>query len=129
MEKIENVVTMTLVSYSYVLHIFQRQRWVLAVDFKSQRIRLGGENKIVEIDESLFVRVKHHKGKDLKREQVWVFGMYERLTDEEKLDPNKQAKVLFFVVEKRDAMNLLNLIYEYVLPGTIIHSNCWRALQ
>ena len=63
----------------------------------------------------------------MKREQVWVFGMYERLTDEEKLDPNKAARVLFFIVEKRDAINLLNLIYEYILPGTTIHSDCWRA--
>ena len=81
---------------------------------------------MVEIDESLFIRVKHHKGKDLKREQVWIFGMYER-----SLGPVKEAKTkgrcLFFVVPKRDAVNLLNIIYANVEPGTTIISDCWKA--
>ena len=37
---------------------------------------MGGPNKILEIDESLFIKVKHHKGKDLKR----PYGLYERET-------------------------------------------------
>ena len=78
---------------------------------------MGGPNKIVEIDESLFIKVKHHKGKDLKRPQVWVFGLYERDT----------KKCFFVEVPKRDAFTLLNVIYKYCLPGTIIYSDCWRA--
>ncbi|CAF1098826.1 unnamed protein product, partial [Brachionus calyciflorus] len=79
--------------------------------------RLGGEKKIVEIDESLFIKLKHFKGKDLKRPQVWVFGMYER----------SSKKNLFFVVPKRDAFTLLNIIYEFILPDTMIYSDCWKA--
>ncbi len=63
---------------------------------------------MIEIDENLFVKVKHHKGKDLKRPQVWVFGMYER-----------ESKKCFFVqVPKRDASTLLNIIYKHVVSGT-----------
>ena len=51
----------------------------------------------------------HHKGKDLKRPQVWVFGMYQR---------GKQPKCLFVVVPKRDAFTLLNVIYDKILPNT-----------
>ena len=38
-------------------------------------MKLGGSNQSVQIDESLFAKVKHHVGKDLSRKQVWVFGM------------------------------------------------------
>lgn len=48
---------------------------------------------MVEIDESLFVKVKHNKGKDLGRPQIWVFGMYER-----KEKATDKSKVLFVVV-------------------------------
>ncbi|RNA05313.1 transposase, partial [Brachionus plicatilis] len=82
-------------------------------------LTLGGDGEIVEIDESLFVRFKHHKGKDLKRKQVWVFGLYE----------GSSRRCLFFVVDKRDAVNLLNVIYKHVDPKTIIHRDCRKAYQ
>ncbi|CAF1001630.1 unnamed protein product [Brachionus calyciflorus] len=47
-------------------------------DLDKENLSLGGNGEVVEIEESLFVRIKHHNGKDLKREQVWVFGIYER---------------------------------------------------
>ena len=103
--------------------IFQRIRLVVVNALKKTPIVLGGSNRIVEIDESLFVRVKHGKGKDLRREQVWVFGLYERPTDQQKID-KKKGRCLFFVVPKRDAVNLLNIIYKYVAPGTTIMSDC-----
>ncbi len=68
------------------------------------------------------MKVKHHKGKDLKRPQIWVFGMYERPLNEK--DPKK---CLFIPVPKRDAFNLLNIIYKHVNPGTLIISDCWAA--
>jgi hypothetical protein len=76
---------------------------------------------VIEIDESLFVKVKHHKGKDLSRSQVWVFGFYERD------DTRSNKRCLFVVVPKRDAYTLLNLIYHYCLENSIIHSDCWAA--
>jgi len=42
------------------------------LDLDKNNIKLGGKNVIVEIDESMFARVKHHRGKDLKRKQIWV---------------------------------------------------------
>ncbi|CAF0733915.1 unnamed protein product [Brachionus calyciflorus] len=44
----------------------------------SKRIFLGGTNQGMEIDESMFFGVKHNRGKDLKSERIWVFGLYER---------------------------------------------------
>ena len=62
----------------------------------------------MQIDESMFLRVKHNRGKDINRlkEQVCVFGLY----DEE------NRKILFLQVPSRDDRTLLNLIYKHVAP-------------
>ncbi|CAF0956029.1 unnamed protein product [Brachionus calyciflorus] len=104
-------------SRNTIISFQQRLRIVALKALNKSNFILGGENKIVEIDESLFIKVKHFKGKDLKRPQVWVFGMYER----------SSKKSLFLVVPKRDAFTLLNIIYEFILPDTIIYSDCWKA--
>jgi transposase-like protein len=57
----------------------------------------------------------------LSRPQVWVFGLYERD------DSRANKRCLFIVVPKRDAFTLLDLIYQYCLENTIIHSDCWQA--
>jgi hypothetical protein len=46
--------------------------------FNKQNIKLGDEDRIVEIDESLFINVKHNGGRYMLREKVWVFGLYKR---------------------------------------------------
>ena len=48
--------------------------------FNKNDIRIGGEGRIVEIVESLFIKVKHNRGRDILRPKVWVFGLYERAT-------------------------------------------------
>jgi transposase-like protein len=63
--------------------------------------------------------VKHKVGKDLFRKQVWVFGLVER----------SSGRVYFQTVPDRKAETLLSIIYERVLPGTIIFSDCWSAYQ
>jgi hypothetical protein len=63
-------------------------------DLDKENLVVGGNRMVVEIDESCFVKVKHHKGKDLKRPQVWVCGIYERET----------KRVLFFLVPSRDCL-------------------------
>lgn len=60
---------------------WQQKFKLLAVKaFDKNSITLGGTNVVVEIDESLFIKVTHHKGNDLARPQFWVFGLYERDT-------------------------------------------------
>jgi len=73
---------------------YKRLRKKCAKINQNSKITLGGEGRQVEIDESLFVRVKHHKGKDLRRQQVWVFGLYERPLEEQKI-LKKKGRCLF----------------------------------
>lgn len=76
---------------------------------------IGGEGKIVEIDESKFGKRKHNVGRLV--EGQWVFGGVCR-----------QTRQCFMVpVNQRDSQTLLNVIKEKILPGTTIISDCWRA--
>ena len=105
------------VSRNFITAWQQKFRLIAIQEFDKDNVILGGTNEVIEIDESLFIKVKHHKGKDLARPQVWVFGMYER----------ESKKCLFIVVPKRDAFTLLNVIYKHIAPNSIIHSDCWSA--
>ncbi|MBW0563006.1 hypothetical protein O181_102721 [Austropuccinia psidii MF-1] len=76
---------------------------------------VGGVNKIVEIDESKFGRRKYHRGHRV--EGQWVFGGVER----------DSGRCFLIPVEKRDKETLLNIIKEWIEPGTTIISDCWKA--
>jgi hypothetical protein len=102
-----------------VISVFQRLRIIAVQSLDKDNLKLGGDGQIVEIDESLFARVKHHRGKDLLREQVWTFGMYER---------NRKVPI-FQVVDSRDALSLLGPIYKYVAEKSLVYSDCWRAYR
>lgn len=77
--------------------------------------KIGGPGRTVEIDESKFGKRKYHRGKRV--DGVWVFGGIERET----------KKCFFEVVEDRSANTLIPIIKKYILPGTTILSDCWKA--
>lgn len=76
---------------------------------------LGGDGVIVEINESQFGEMKYARGKYV--EGNWVFGGVERGTN----------KCFMVVVSERSKYVLLKIIKEYVRPGSIIISDCWKA--
>ena len=63
-----------------VPNFFHRLRYVAFKDYKKdlEDHLLDDPGVIVEIDESLVVKVKYHRGKDIFRKQVWFFGLRER---------------------------------------------------
>ena len=79
-------------------------------------VRLGGEEGlIVEIDESLFKRRNHNRGRAVVEQ--WMFGIWDR-----------QERCGYIApVADRTVNTLLGLIRMHILPGTIIRSNMWRG--
>jgi ribosomal protein L37AE/L43A len=61
-----------------IINIYQKLRNLVIKSLNKKQIKLGGKNRIVEIDESLFIKAKYGRGKATKRKKVWVFGMTER---------------------------------------------------
>ncbi|KCZ79708.1 hypothetical protein H312_02898, partial [Anncaliia algerae PRA339] len=56
-------------------------------------------------------------GNMLASEQIWVFGIIERIS----------KKVYLTVIERRDGETLSRIINDVLLPGTIIFSDSWRG--
>lgn len=78
---------------------------------------LGGVGRIVEIDESKFGKRKYHRGHRV--EGQWVFGGYERET----------GSCFLIPVEDRSSSTLLEIIKEWIKPGTTIISDCWKVIN
>jgi len=85
------------------------------VEVSNGGFKLGGADQIVEIDESLFVRRKYHRGRLIS--QQWVFGMY---------DLNMKYSVLV-CVPNCDRETLFPIIRKYIAPGSNIWSELWKA--
>lgn len=94
--------------------IFLRDSCIYSIMDRSEQI--GGNGVEVEIDESKFGKRKYHRGHRV--EGQWVFG------GREKYDKHK---VFMVPVNNRKACTLLPLIKKWIAPGSIIHSDCWKA--
>ncbi|KAM8702535.1 hypothetical protein ACLKA7_005651 [Drosophila subpalustris] len=81
----------------------------------NRRQRIGGPDKIVEIDEAKVGKRKYNRGRAV--EGQWVFGGVEREGGD------------FFILpdERRDAKTLLANLKERIADGTTIMSDCWKA--
>ena len=78
---------------------------------------VGGEDKIVEIDECLLARRKNRRGRQLAGESRWLVGGIER-------DSNK---CFFQFVDSRDRDTLDEIIVRSVAPGSTIITDGWAA--
>lgn len=90
-------------------------REVCEVTLFENSVKIGGQGKVVQIDESKFGKRKYHRGHHV--EGQWVFGGIE----------SDSRKCFLVAVEKRDEATLLPIIQKWIEPGTIIISDCWKA--
>lgn len=80
---------------------------------------IGGPGHEVEIDESHICTRKYNRGRLLHNEtqHIWVFGGIDR-----------ETKNCFITrVKKRDRQTLVNIIKKFILPGTKIITDGWKA--
>lgn len=93
----------------------------LAADYlhKNSQMEIGGPGRIVEIDESKFVRRKGDRGRFLATEE-WVFGGVER---------GNWANYFFVFVPDRKFETLGNEIAANIAPESIIYSDEWPAYK
>ena len=85
--------------------------------FKNQD-SIGGDRVVVEVDETLFTKKKYERGRVLN--QVWLFGGIEKFSQKKFIVPLTQG-------QDRSAKCVILLIKKYILPGSVIISDCWKA--
>ena len=85
-----------------------------SLDFED--IIIGGENVIVEIDESKFGKRKYNRGHDVNG--AWVLGGVER---------TPERKLFLLEVPDRTAETLINIIKTHVKPHSIIITGCFKS--
>ena len=90
-------------------------REVCEMELFEDRVKIGGEGKVIQIDEGKFGKRKYHRGHHI--EGQWVFGGIE----------SNSRKCFLVAVEKRDEETLLPIIEKLIEPGTVTISDCWKA--
>ncbi|KYN29948.1 hypothetical protein ALC57_00600 [Trachymyrmex cornetzi] len=85
-------------------------QWIL----KRQK-PIGGNGKIVEIDEAKIGKRKYNTGRIIRGQ--WIIGGIERST----------TNIFIIPVPDRRSETLLSIIREHVALGSIIHTDKWRV--
>ena len=89
-------------------------REVCEVALFDGREKIGSPGKLVQIDESKIGKRKYHHGHVVAGQ--WVFGGIEQ----------DSRKCFTATVEDRTEETLLELIKQWIEPGTTIVSDCWK---
>ena len=108
-------------SFSTISKWFKYFTYICCKDYDESNHKIGGEEEIVEIDESLFGKPKYSKGDFSKRRRKWVFGGIDRRT--------RRAFVRTCPKNKRTKKALWPIIQAYIKPKTTIFSDGWRAYR
>lgn len=86
------------------------QQWIV-----NKQRPIGGQGKIVELDEAKVGKRKYNSGRIIRGQ--WVFGGIER----------DSKKFFILPVPNRCSETLLPIIQQHVAVGSIIHTDKWRA--
>lgn len=98
-----------------VSRIYKKLRGLCKNFYEQNHLILGGQNLVVQIDESKFVKLKNNRGEPRGNvlKKFWVFGIY----------CVTSKKVFIKLVSNRKQNTLFPLIRTHVVPNTIIWSD------
>ena len=74
---VKHAVEFTTVSPNTAVQWYQYFQDICSWKMLATPIALGGPGKIVQIDETVMVRAKYHRGHQLRARQRWVFGVFD----------------------------------------------------
>ena len=113
---IKSILLMTGHSKKTVHRIIKIFRQRICSEVEECYNKIGGENVVVQLDESKFGKRKYNRGHRV--EGVWVFGGVE---------VTEQRRLFAVVVNARDNQTLNELILQHVLPGSIVVTDGWKG--
>ncbi|XP_052901362.1 uncharacterized protein LOC128309171 [Anopheles moucheti] len=114
---VETIVEEFAVNKNTVYKWFSEIREKCASYVEANRRPIGGLGLTVEIDESVVVKRKNHRGRISNNNQVWLVGGICRETKE----------IFLEIVEKRDRATLHNLVLNNVDRNSTVVTDCWAA--
>ena len=100
-------------SIKTTIDIYKFFRDVCQQYFQRNPIQLGGSGLILNVDESCFAHQVRHKGP-----AAWVFGIVDSSVE--------PAFGYLQVVESRSPAALMEIIYNVVRPGSVVHTDEWQ---
>jgi transposase-like protein len=105
-----------LKSRKIVWRVLKKVSKILVPNYENANYAIGGDDVIVEIDESKFGKRKYNRGHHV--EGVWVLGMVER---------TNERRIRLTVVDDRTKETLKQKIQNNIFKGSIIHTDCWKG--
>ena len=82
-------------------------------------LKFGGKLRICEVDEAKMRKPKYNRGASLFKSRKWIFGIWDRSTHAGYCVP----------VPNRNYPTLAHIIRKYVLKGSVIYSDEWKAYR
>lgn len=113
---IQGIIAALGVSSVTVCKWTKKLRYILAEKVKKTFEKIGGQDIIVEVDETKMGKRKYNRGH--KVEGVWCIVGIERTT---------RKRFFAIDVEKRDTETIKAVFEKYIEQGSIIYTDGWRA--
>lgn len=114
-----DVVKQSKMSKSFIKNLRKKIILKMCEYFEQHPIRLGGPGVVVQVDETkINFNAKSHRGLGPST-PCWAFCIVDT--------SHSPAKGYIELIERRNAESLLPIISKVVRPGSIIHSDEWRA--
>lgn len=111
-----SALAMSVHSPNTIVDYFGYFRQLAADSLNEEDWKIGGENIIVEVDESKFGKRKNNRGKRI--EGAWVIGGIER---------TEESKFFVRVVKNRNHQTIVDILSDHVLEGSIVHTDLWKG--